>query len=480
MSIAAQVQRPKLIVGLAVDQMRWDYLYFYYDKYGEGGLKRLLNEGFSCQNNMINYVPTVTAIGHSSIYTGSVPALTGIAGNNFHIDGKPVYCCDDASVKGVGSDTKAGKMSPRNMFATTIGDELKLATDFNSKVIGIALKDRASILPAGHSADAAYWYDSKAGHFITSTYYMDRLPQWVEDFNKKNHTKPGFDIKPTNEGVTMTFKMAEAALENEKLGQEGRTDMLCVSVSSTDAIGHAFGTRGKQNYEVYMQLDRDLAHFLSVLDQKVGKGNYLFFLSADHGGAHNPNFLKKHKLPSGGWDTKATMDSLNEHLKSKFGADLKYVNDIIDCRLYLDRNAMEAKGLDYEKVKAEAVAFLNRDPQFAYVVDFENVASQTIPEPLRERIVNGYNRLRSGDITVVLRPDYLNLRFDDNYVGTNHSMWNPYDSHIPLIFMGWNVEHGETSTPTHIVDIAPTVCAMLHIQMPSACVGNAILPVVEH
>lgn len=476
---SAQVQRPKLVVGLAIDQMRWDYLYYYYDKFGEGGLKRLVDEGYSCENTLINYVPTVTAIGHSSLYTGSVPSLTGIAGNDFHIGGKRTYCCADSTVKGVGTQSKAGMMSPHNMLSTTIGDQLKVATDFRSKVIGVALKDRASILPAGHSADAAYWYDSSVGHFVTSTYYMDKFPAWVEQFNKANHTKPGYDIKPTNEGVTMTFKMAEAALVGEQLGQRGETDMLCVSVSSTDAVGHAYGTRGKENYEVYMQLDKDLAHFLSMLDEKVGRGNYLLFLSADHGAAHNPNFLKNHKIPAGGWNSGEVMKSLNEYLKSIFGADIAYFDDVISYKFYLNRAALEAHHLDCEKVKAAAVEWLKRDTQYLYVVDFEHVADASIPVRIREQIINGYNRERSGDVLVVLRANFMDEKVDASYIGTNHAVWNPYDAHIPLVFLGWGIQHGSTSLPTHIVDAAPTVCAMLHIQMPDACVGDAILPVVE-
>ena len=242
----AQVQRPKLVVGLVVDQMRWDYLYYYNDEYGNDGLKRLLNQGFSFENTHINYAPTVTAIGHSSVYTGSIPAFTGIAGNYFYQNDKSVYCCEDNTVKSVGSDSKEGQMSPRRMLTSTIGDELQVATDFRSKVIGVALKDRASILPAGHAADAAYWWDTSAGHFVSSTFYMDKLPQWVEDFNAKNHTAPNFDIKGSTQGVTMTFKMAEAALKNEKLGKGKETDMLTISVSSTDIIGHRFSTRGKR------------------------------------------------------------------------------------------------------------------------------------------------------------------------------------------------------------------------------------------
>jgi len=183
------LERPKLVVGLVVDQMRWDYLYRYYDRYTKGGFKRLINEGFSAENTMISYLPSYTACGHASVYTGSVPAINGIIGNNWYDPElqRDVYCTEDRSVKSVGTTTDAGEMSPRNMLTTTITDELRLATNFKSKVIGISMKDRGSILPAGHSANAAYWYDGANGNWITSTYYMQQLPSWVETYNNAKH-----------------------------------------------------------------------------------------------------------------------------------------------------------------------------------------------------------------------------------------------------------------------------------------------------
>ena len=183
---ASNVQRPKLVVGIVVDQMRWDYLYRYQKRYGEGGFKRLLNEGFSCENTRIPYVPSVTAIGHTCLYTGSVPSIHGIAGNNFVKNGKKVYCTDDETVKPVGSSSKAGLMSPRNLWVTTLGDEMKIASNGRAKVVGVALKDRASILPAGHNPNGAYWFDDESGKFITSSYYMNQLPKWVEAFNNQH------------------------------------------------------------------------------------------------------------------------------------------------------------------------------------------------------------------------------------------------------------------------------------------------------
>lgn len=475
---ANKVERPKLVVGLVVDQMRWDYLYYYYEDFVEGGLKRLVDEGFSCENTMINYIPTITAIGHTSVFTGSVPALHGITGNNFMEKGKDVYCCSDKTVEGVGTDTKAGRMSPRNNKATTIGDELRLATDFKSRVFGVALKDRAAIFPAGHSANAAYWYDNTVGHFVTSTYYMDKLPAWVEQFNTENATKKGEDQKLKPEGVSITFKMAEAILRNERLGIGNYTDMLTISISSTDAIGHEYGTRDEHTKAAYMQLDRDLAKFLRVLDSRYGKDGYLLFLTADHGGAHNPNYLKQHHIYANGWQASQWVKDINAELSKKYGVN-KLVKAHYGDFFYLDHAKIDSACLNIDEVKQSVINQLLQEDELLYAVDCAKASTATLPAAIRERIINGYNRHRSGDIVVIPRSQMFSWQFKDDYKGTTHGQWNPYDAHIPLVFFGWHVTHGSTSSPTYIVDIAATVCAMLHIEMPNSCIGNAIIPVVN-
>ena len=471
LAASAQIQRPKLVVGLVVDQMRWDYLYYYYNEYGTDGLRRLVDNGFSFENTHINYAPTVTAIGHSSVYTGSVPAITGIAGNYFFQDDKNVYCCEDPNVKSVGSDSKEGQMSPHRLLASTIGDELQISNDFRSKVIGVALKDRASILPAGHAAEAAYWWDTSAGHFVTSTFYTDHLPQWVIDFNEKNHTAPNFNIKTSTQGVTMTFKMAEAALKNENLGKGKETDMLAVSISSTDAIGHVYSTRGKENHDVYMQLDKDLAHFLKTLDEQVGKGNYLLFLTADHGAAHNYNYMKEHRISAGGWDYRQSVKDLNGYLQGKFGIAPVMAED--DYQFFLNDSLIAASGLKKQQIIDESVEYLKKDPRYLYVFDEERISEVTMPQWIKERMINGYFRGRSGEIGVVTRPQVFGAKDSPTYKGTQHGQPFPYDTHIPFLLYGWNVKHGATTQQTYIVDIAPTVCAMLHIQMPNGCIGTA-------
>ena len=523
---AMAVERPKLVVGIVVDQMRWDYLYRYGDRFGEGGFKRLMNEGFSCNNTMLNYIPTYTAVGHASIYTGSVPSVHGIAANDFCIDGNRVYCTYDAGENTVGGKNDAGKMSPRNLLATTIGDELKLATNFRGKVVGVSLKDRASILPAGHGADGAYWFDDASGKFITSTYYMDKLPKWVEDFNKKDMArdllkegwtamypmdtyvestadmsayekswsggaapvlplntdslfrKKGYGIiRTTPQGAELTLEMAEAAIEGEKLGQDNITDLLAVSISTTDYIGHLFGTYAVETEDAYLRLDKSLADFFTMLDSKVGKGNYTVFLTADHAASHNFKFMQDNGMPADGWVTGKLSGALQKHLADKFGQD-KLVKYVMNYQVFFDKNKIAEAGLDFEIVRSEAVKFLRGYKEFAYVVDMENICGSSVPSIIKERIINGYNRLRSGDIQLILQPGWYEVGSASDNKGTTHGVWNPCDTHIPLLFMGWGVGHGKTNARVNITDIAPTVCALLNIQMPDGCIGTAILPVM--
>jgi len=473
-------ERPKLVVGIVVDQMRWDYLSRYYDQFGEGGFRRMLDEGYSYDNCLIDYLPTVTAIGHTSVYTGTTPAFHGICGNSFYIDGRKVYCCTDKSVDPVGSDNrKDGSMSPVNLLSTTIGDQLRLHTDFRSKVIGVSYKDRASILPAGHSANAAYWLDRKNRLFITSTYYMKELPGWVQQFNKQlvkdeDFKRLGEDIGLSSATGRITVDMAIATLDGEQLGQGNETDMLCVSFSQTDVIGHKWGTRGEHTDEAYLQLDKDLARFFAALDSKVGKGNYIVFLTADHGAAHNSQFMENNRLHAGKWKSEELKVELEKYISSKLGNAKNVVLGIYDYRFFLDHEGIAAQGLDVQRVKDVAIEFLRKSPNISFVVDFEKAAYAPIPDVLRQRILKGYNFHRSGDIIVVVEPGFYEFGSWSSPVGTTHGEWNPYDAHIPLLFYGWKVPHGSCRKEVHITDIAPTICDLLHIQQPNACIGSAL------
>jgi hypothetical protein len=520
------VNRPKLVVGIVIDQMRWDYLYRFYDRFAaDGWFKRFLNQGFTCENTMIPYVPTITACGHTCIYTGSVPAIHGIVGNGWYdpLKQRSVYCTEDSSVATVGAAAGIpGSMSPRNMLVTTIGDELNLATNFRSKVIGIAVKDRGGILPAGHSANAAYWYDSRNGNWITSTYYMKELPKWAQDFNnqklvdkyygmgwntlypinsyvqstadeKKYEGTPfgpeqkGFpyDFKKfatTNYGAicstpygnAMTIEMAKAALTGEQLGADNITDMLAISFSSPDYIGHAFGPNSIEQEDDYLRLDKDLGSFFNFLDAKVGKNQYLVFLSADHAVAHVPGFSEEHKLPGGLAPSGKWIQDLAKILNEKYGS-AKLIIGNYNHQLYLNHPLIDSLKLDEKAIKKTIVQYLNKQPEVGQVFDLDKLMEVPLTAKQRDMVANGYNQHLSGDIEVMLQPGYM----EGAATGTTHSAWNPYDAHIPLLFYGWHVPAGKTNRETYMTDIAPTVAAMLHIQMPSGCVGHVIEEVTK-
>ena len=464
-----QVERPKLVVGLVVDQMRWDYLYNY--EWGEGGFKTLLTDGYRCNNTIIDYVPTVTAAGHASIYSGTTPAFHGIAGNNFMLNGENVTSVQDDSERAVGGNEKTRGKSPRNLITTNIADQLMLATDFKSRTVGIALKDRASILPAGHHPVGAYWYDKGSTSFVTSTYYMDKLPKWVSDFNKKHREELAMDLNNLPIGTIMTFALAEQALINEKLGQGDVTDMLTISVSNTDMCSHYYGTHSPQVNAIYMQLDKEIAHFIDVLDQRIGRGNYLLFLTADHGGTHSYQRMTSNGLPSGCWHNPDAIIAANKLLKQQFGVD-SLLKAEMEYTFYLNREVIEASRLDYDQVMRAACQALEQPEEIQWAIDVSRIDTYPIPTILKERIKLGYFPERSGEIYVVPRTGVYAGKTE--WAGSNHGTWSQSDSHIPLIFMGWHITPGETSQLTHMTDIAATVCAMLHIQAPNGCIGTPI------
>ncbi len=476
---------PKLVVGIVVDQMRWDYLSRYYNLYRQDGLKRLMTKGYSCNNCLINYLPTVTAIGHTSIYTGSTPAFHGICGNAFYVDGVKISSCYDANVKTVGSDWEKAS-SPVNLLASTIGDQLRLHTDFKSKVIGISYKDRASILPAGRSANAAYWIDSKKGQFISSTWYMDDLPAWAKAYNaemKQNKVLAKLSKSIGHNPICghLITDMAIASLKGENLGKGEATDMLCISYSQTDVIGHEWGTRGMYTDEAYLELDKDIARLLKALDEQVGEGNYLLFFTADHGAAHNFQFMKDHKLNGGAWEwSDEHVIAAGKRIAERFGLKKSVIKDMLDYRIVLDKESISEQGIDEQALRDAIVEEVQKLPHVSFVFDFKKAATAPVPQLLRERALKGYHHDRSGDIIFMLEPGWYSFGKGSSPLGTTHGEWNPYDAHIPLLFYGWKVEHGSTSREVHITDIAPTVCQKLHIQQPNACIGEAITEVIDN
>jgi predicted AlkP superfamily pyrophosphatase or phosphodiesterase len=502
--------------------MRWDYLYRYYNRYSEGGFKRLLNQGFSCENAYINYLPSVTAVGHTCIYTGSVPSISGITGNDWtnQLTGAQVYCTEDSTVSPVGiSFSDDGKMSPRNLLVSTITDELRMATNFQSRVVGVSLKDRAAILPAGHAGNAAFWLDDSSGNFISSTYYMNKLPEEVEKFNKEKNinkylnaewntlypletykesdpddesyegklpgeSKPVFphnirgayaknpgSFRSTPFGNSITLDFAKTLLDAYKLGQGPSTDFLAINCASTDYVGHLFGPNSIEIEDVYLRLDMDLAIFFSTLDAKIGKGHYLVFLTADHGAANAVGYSEKNRIPADFFSSNKILDSLNELLYRKYNIS-KAIRSGRNFQLNFDLAKIETAHVDFIELKKMVTDYLKKQPGVNYAVDLERVESASIPDPLKKMIINGYNFKRSGQVEVMFEPGWL-----ETYArtGTTHGSWNPYDTHIPLIFMGWDIRPGASAARVEMTDISPTLATLLHIQAPSGNIGKPIL-----
>jgi len=512
--------RPKLVVGIVVDQMRYDYLYRYYEKYGTGGFRRLMEGGFNARNNQYHYAATYTGPGHAAIYTGSAPALNGIVGNDFYDRtlGRMLYCAEDTTVSTVGNTGTAGKMSPRNMLVTTIGDQLKLATDGRAKVIGLALKDRGAILPAGHAANGAYWFDSKDGNFISSTYYGTELPAWVQTFNARKlpdgylarkwepllpmnqytesstddqvyevslpgETKAVFPhtfamqaggskyeiLRTSPFGDELTKEFAVAAIQGEKLGQRGVTDMLCVSFSSPDYIGHAFGTHAVETEDQYLRLDKQLAELLSQLDATVGKGEWVAFLSADHGAADVPAFSQQYRIPAGVKTYGEVGDAAKAALEKAYGPGqwmLSYFNQ----QIYLNHALMAEKKVAIQDAYELLNSTLLKQRGIVRLVNLHNVDAQAMPQRQADLLRNVYFPNRSGDIYVMQSPGW----FEGRTKGTTHGTSYAYDTHVPFLLYGWGVKPGETLRRTYISDIAPTITALLHLLEPSGSIGDPV------
>lgn len=517
---------PKLVVGVVVDQMRYDYLTRFWDRFGQDGFKELVSEGFNCKNNHFNYIPTYTGPGHASVFTGAGPQTHGIISNNWYNKflEESVYCVSDTTVSSIGTSSDAGQMSPHRLITSTVTDQNRLHTQMRGKTIGVALKDRGSILPAGHTANAAYWFHGgNEGVWITSSYYLDELPAWVKEFNNsqkaESYIKPwvslydietykesgadlsefegGFSGKETTEfpynleelmsgnggfnilkstpyGNSLTTDFAIAAIEGEELGQDDITDFLTVSFSSTDYVGHNFGVNSKEIEDTYLRLDQDIARLLEALDQKVGKGNYTLFLTADHGGGHVPAYLHAQGIPAGYFDSGDFETKVMDLVAQKFGSEDLILN-ISNGQVFFNYPALEARGIQKNEL-AEAIAHFALNLEQVYMAfTREQLEATTYSEGIPELIDRGFNQKRSGDVVWVLKPSVITY----SRTGSTHGSGQNYDTHVPLIFYGKGIQSGSTVKRTEITDIAPTISTLLGIPFPNGSTGRPIIPVLE-
>ena len=489
---AAAAEKPKLVVAIAVDQFRYDYLLRFRSEYKQG-LARLLTRGAVFTNAYYQHFPTVTAIGHSTFLSGATPSVSGIVGNEWfdRETGQLVTSVSDPGVKILGGAGEGGA-SPRRLLVSTLGDELKISGDGRSRVIGISMKDRSAILPSGHMADAAFWFDHKTGSFISSTYYFSELPGWASNFNAAHpadHYKGSkwmsgkFDqageklynaIYESPFGNELLEAFAERAVEGEKLGQRGVTDLLTLSFSSNDAVGHSLGPDSPEVHDISVRTDQVLGKLLEFLDSKVGTANVLVVLTADHGVSPVPEVNQARKMPGGRMPPSIVRDTVQAALAKKYGAG-NWISSPSEDSLYLNLELIREKKLDRAEVnQAAAEATLTISHVARAFTREQLMHGSVLRDEVSRRVMNGFYGPRGADVYVLLEPYWM---FSAR--GTTHGTTYGYDAHVPVIFMGPGIHAGWFDENITVNDIAPTLATLLGIETPSGSVGRVLREIYE-
>ena len=523
-------KQPKIVVGVVIDQMCYDYLYRFQHLYTTGGFNRLMSKGANCRNVQYNYVPTYTAPGHASIYTGTTPSNHGIIGNDWYIreTKQTVTSVSNPKFAAVGGSATSTGAAPLNLRTYTITDQLKMASP-KSKVISVSIKDRSAILPGGHLSDGTYWFDYNTGDFITSTFYKQQLPDWVQRFNAK--FDPAKDLRTwklllpestyqladqSNYEVVLTGKtsatfpydfqdmiskgaaannlftispqaneilteFAIAALEQVNMGQDQFTDFLCISYSTPDIAGHAFGPYSREMEDMYARLDRELQKLFSSLETRYGKDGFVLFLTADHAVVPVPQMLIEKKMPGGYFFMESHLQVLRDDFIMKYNADLLEYE--VNQNIYLNLARIDSLKLDVQEVAEFAANELRKWPEVKTVLTRQELLSgSTKTDFWGEMLHNGYDIHRSGELIFLLQPGYLAKEHDEPkaHLGTSHGSAFNYDTHVPLLWYGKGIEPGlQIYDPIQITDIAPTLIHILNLQRSGSMIGQPILPLLE-
>jgi predicted AlkP superfamily pyrophosphatase or phosphodiesterase len=530
--------RPRLVLLIAVDQFRYDYLERFGDLFGAGGLRRLLADGATWPDCNYDHVPTETAPGHATMLTGAWPAETGIIANDWYerAEGKRVNNVQDDSVRPLGGGDKEPASSPRNLLASTLGDQLKMASAGRSRVVGVSLKNRAAILPAGRMADAAYWYSNQTGQFVSSTYYFDRLPDWVARFNAARpadkffgakwerllppaeyERRAGPDDTPWEKGTDklssvfphvmngglqapgpefytaldyspfsneLVLSLAEAALANEHLGEDADTDVLTVSFSANDIVGHRYGPYSQEVMDITLRVDRQIARLLDAVEARVGLSNTVVVFTADHGVAPSPEHALAMHLPGGRVRVSDVLAAVRNRIRARYGKSAErdttddYIQIYSNGQIYFNRAALDRDGVRQEEIERVAGEAALTVPGVARYFTRTQLVSGAVPaaDATARRVLHGYNPRRSGDV-VLIQEAYKYL---SDYVSiANHGTPYKYDTHVPLIIMGGGVTPGRYLQPSTPADIAPTLARVLGVEPPSNAVGRVLSEAIK-
>ncbi|MCX6627415.1 MAG: alkaline phosphatase family protein [Candidatus Solibacter sp.] len=475
------------MLAIVVDQFRYDYLTRFRSEYS-GGLARLLTKGAVFTNASFIHVPAITAVGHSTILTGATPSISGIVGNDWfdRDEGVRVSSVSDAKTQLLGGSGPGS--SPRRLLVSTVGDELKIAGGGKPRVIGVSLKDRAAILPAGHMADGAFWFDVKTGNFVSSTFYYKELPAWAREFNAPRpaekyrgvtwmgHKMPEDNAKLFAElevaafGNELIEAFAECALGAEQLGLRESTDLLTVSFSSNDYVGHRYGPDSPEVHEVALATDRLLERLFLAVERQVGAGNYLAVLTADHGVAPTPEVNLARRMPGGRIDPASIRAAVQGALVKKYGAG-EWVAGSFDQEVYLNQGLIAQLKLDLGEVEREAARAIQALPHVSRVYTLQQmIQGGGVRDMVSQKVSNGFHLRRGPDVLAILDPYWI----VGTGTGTSHGSPYSYDAHVPVIFLGAGIRPGQYHGAIAVNDIAPTLATMLEIETPSGSIGRVL------
>jgi len=523
-------EKPSLVIGIVVEQLRYDQLEKFRNRLSENGIRRILNEGTFYQNASFQYMLTQSAPGHATIATGAEPASHGITSDSWYLPLKNelVYCTKDVTVDPVGGTIESGLHSPVNLQASTFSDELKIATNSKAKIFSVGLKESSAIFTAGHAADGAFWYDNSKGNWISSTWYVDSLPSWVNDFNAMKYSETllnnvwtlsrlvqdysdcqpdsskfesGFNgitwfpydlkkmstknksgsqrdfslLRETPFGNTFTTSFAKKLIEMEQMGKDDVTDFISVCYTSTDYIGHRFGPSSYEMADAIFRLDREIEDLLKYLLETLGKKNILVYFTSSHGISEIPGILESNRIPSGYFRQDQALYLLRSYLKATYG-DGDWVKGYSEKQIFLNRTLIEDAKLPLEEVQKKVARFLVQFSGVAAAYPYSAFEANDFNNGNLKRIMNNFNPQRSGDVIVTLNSGWVEKEGD---IVTNHNSPYDYDSHVPLIWYGWNVNRATVTRKVNMTDIAATLSSLCKIPFPNACTGEPLFELLR-
>lgn len=517
---------PKLVVGIVIEEMRYEMLLRYWDSFGDNGFKKIINQGAFCTQTHHNYLITQNGVGQASIVTGTYPLYHGIIADSWYnrLTGETISCADESKFNLMDGVVQMDNYSPKNMISSTLGDELKLANNDSSKVISISLNPISAVISGGRLADYAFWFNNHDGGWITGNYYTDSLPAWVKEFNAKgfqnvymrknwasmysladnykfslpdnSNFEIGFRnyrytfpydlsylrnrsgdfkyLKYTPFGNTYTKDFAISTILKENLGKDDFTDFLTVSFSATNYSGELFGPRSVEMEDLFLRLDQDLEHFMNFISDEIGMENTLIYITSDRGVSDVPEYLISKKQNAGVFDGNKAVTLINSYLSILY-QEGDWINSYYSRQIYFNQSLVDKSGVDLSELQDKVANFIVQFNGVANALPAHVINSTNFESGINQKIQNGFQQKRSGDVIINLEPGWIEKNGNVTKSGSAYE----YDTHVPLIWYGWKVKNCRIDRSTDVIDIAPTISWILKITAPNASIGNPVLEIIE-